>query len=54
MKVVVCKECGFTIENKNPGKYFCENCSKEMKFFTIQAFCGAKPDNELYKHSKDN
>ena len=50
MKVVACKECGLTIENKDPGVYYCENCSKDMKFFTVQALCGAKPDSELYEH----
>ena len=49
MRVVACKEGGLTIENKDPGVYYCENFAKEMKFFTVQAFCGAKPDNELYE-----
>ncbi|MFX1357239.1 MAG: hypothetical protein ACFFA8_08120 [Promethearchaeota archaeon] len=52
MKVVMCKECGLSIENKEPGNYYCENCAKEMKFFQVQAFCGAKPDNELYEHNE--
>lgn len=52
MKVVICKDCGFSIENKEPGVYYCENCSKERKLFQIQAFCGAKPDNELYEHNE--
>lgn len=47
MKVIICKECGLTIENKKPGNYYCENCSKDMKFFKLEAFCGCKP-GELY------
>jgi len=52
MRVVGCKECGLTIENKDPGVYYCENCAKDMKFFTVQAFCGAKPNSELYEHKE--
>jgi hypothetical protein len=44
MKVIACKKCHRIIENKNSGKYFCENCGKERAFFQIQAFCGAKPN----------
>ncbi|MFX1390679.1 MAG: hypothetical protein ACFE9Z_11495 [Promethearchaeota archaeon] len=46
MKAVVCKNCGYSFENKEPAKYFCPNCSKEMKFIKLKTFCGAKP-NEL-------
>jgi len=52
MNVVTCKDCGLTIENKYPGAYYCENCAKKMKFFKVQAFYGAKPDNELYEHEE--
>ncbi len=48
MNAVACKECGYSFENKEPGKFFCPNCSKEMKFLKIEAFCGAKP-GELYE-----
>jgi anaerobic ribonucleoside-triphosphate reductase len=51
MKTVVCKECGYSIEKKDPGKYYCENCGKIKKFFIIEAFCGSKPNNELYEHN---
>ena len=47
MSAVVCKECGYSFTDKEPGKYFCPNCSKEMKFMKFEAFCGAKP-GELY------
>jgi rubrerythrin len=46
MNAVMCKECGYSFENKESGKYFCPNCHKEVKFFEVEAFCGAKP-NEL-------
>ncbi|MFX0001148.1 MAG: hypothetical protein ACFE9Q_12115 [Candidatus Hodarchaeota archaeon] len=46
MNIVVCKNCGYSFENKGPVKYHCPNCSKEMKFLKLEAFCGAKP-NEL-------
>jgi rubrerythrin len=52
MKTVVCRECGFSIENNNPGEYYCENCGEIKKFFMIQAFCGSKPDNELYEQDE--
>lgn len=48
MNAIVCKECGYSFENKEPGKYFCPNWSKEMKFIKFEAFCGAKP-NELHE-----
>ncbi|MFX1426071.1 MAG: hypothetical protein ACFFBE_06430 [Promethearchaeota archaeon] len=48
MKSIVCKECGYSFENRKPGKYFCPNCSIEMKFFKFEAFCSAKP-NELHE-----
>jgi hypothetical protein len=54
MKAVVCKECGYSIENKDPGIYFCENCKKDSKFYMIQAFCGSKPDSELYEQNTRN
>ncbi|MFW9951231.1 MAG: hypothetical protein ACFFKA_14015 [Candidatus Thorarchaeota archaeon] len=50
MNVIMCKECGFIIENKESGRFYCENCAKNMEFFKVRAFCGAKPDNDLYKH----
>jgi len=52
MKAIVCKECGFSFQddNKEPGKYFCPNCAKDMKFIKFEAFCGAKPvDLELHE-----
>jgi len=53
MNVTACKKCGLTIENKKPGTYYCENCSKDMKFFKVDAFCGGKP-GELYDHDDDH
>ncbi len=47
MSTIVCKECGFSYDNKAPGMHFCPNCAKKMKFFKFEAFCGAKP-NELH------
>ncbi len=48
MKAVVCKDCGYSFQIKEPGKYFCPNCSKEVMFIEFEAFCGAKP-NELHE-----
>ncbi len=53
MNVIACKKCGLTIENKEPGSYYCENCSKNMKFFKVDAFCGGKP-GELYDHNDNH
>ncbi|MFW9827951.1 MAG: hypothetical protein ACFFEY_10180 [Candidatus Thorarchaeota archaeon] len=44
MKAVICKNCGYPFEDKEPGKYFCPNCSKKMNFIKLEAFCGAKPN----------
>ena len=44
MNIVVCKNCGYSFENKEPDKYYCPNCSKEMMFMRLEAFCGAKPE----------
>jgi len=46
MKAVICKECGYSIDDKETGTYYCPNCEKETKFYRVQAFCGSKP-NEL-------
>ena len=54
MKTIVCKECGYSIEKKDPGEYYCENCGATKRFYMIQAFCGSKPDSELYEHDKAN
>ena len=50
MKAIACKEYNLVIENKEPGTYNCENCNKELKFFKIEVFCGAKP-NEFNEHN---
>ena len=49
MSAVVCKECGYSFTDKESGKYYCPNCSKEMKFLKLEAFCGAKP-GEIYEN----
>jgi hypothetical protein len=46
MNAIACKNCEYSFESMEEGKYFCPNCSKEMKFIKVEAFCGAKP-NEL-------
>ncbi|MBD3254567.1 MAG: hypothetical protein GF383_05715 [Candidatus Lokiarchaeota archaeon] len=44
MDVVVCKECGHSFnDGRDPGKYYCPGCEKEMKFYEFNAFCGSKP-----------
>jgi rubrerythrin len=48
MKAVVCKECGYSYEDAEPGIDYCPNCSKEVKFINFEAFCGAKP-GELHQ-----
>ncbi|MFW9822992.1 MAG: hypothetical protein ACFFE4_08665 [Candidatus Thorarchaeota archaeon] len=48
MKAIVCKECGYSYEDKEPSIYYCPNCEKKMKFFKFETFCGAKP-NELHE-----
>lgn len=48
MNAIVCKECGYSFEYKEPGVHYCLNCSKDMKFIKFEAFCGAKP-GELHQ-----
>lgn len=52
MKAIACKKCNSVIESKEPGTYYCETCGKNMKFFKIEAFCGAKP-NELNENDDE-
>ena len=49
MKAVICKECGYSFENKEEGKYFCLNCRKEMRFLKLELFDGAKP-SEIHEN----
>ena len=52
MKIyAICKICGFTIENKTPGNYYCPQCRQEVQFFKLEVFDGSKP-GKLYE--KDN
>ncbi|MFX1409284.1 MAG: hypothetical protein ACFFA6_02955 [Promethearchaeota archaeon] len=47
-KYVICKSCGFTIGNVDPGNYFCPQCKKEVKFYKLELFDGSKP-GKLYE-----
>jgi len=46
-KYAICKECGYTMENTDPGYYHCPQCKKEVKFYKLELFDGSKP-GELY------
>ncbi|MGV9173598.1 MAG: hypothetical protein ACOC44_00935 [Promethearchaeia archaeon] len=43
MSTVVCEECGYSMDNKEPGKYNCPNCNLKRRFLRFDAFCGSKP-----------
>lgn len=43
MNTVVCKECGFSFENKEQGYYYCTQCRKKVKFLKLELFDGVKP-----------
>ncbi|HEY0087421.1 MAG TPA: hypothetical protein VGB37_01180 [Candidatus Lokiarchaeia archaeon] len=44
MKIVVCKECGYSFnDNREPGEYYCSSCQKFATFYKLEVFCGAKP-----------
>jgi len=43
MYYAICKECGYTFENKEPGYYYCPQCQKQMRFFKLELFDGVKP-----------
>ncbi len=47
----VCRECGFSYKNREPGKYFCPNCNKEMKFLKMELFDGVKP-SEIHENNE--
>ena len=51
IKYAICKKCGFTIENKDPGNYYCPQCKKVDQFFKLKLFDGSKP-GKIYE--KDN
>ena len=42
-----CKDCGYSIPNKEPGIYFCPQCKTEKFFYKLELFDGAKP-GKLY------
>ncbi|MFW9822991.1 MAG: hypothetical protein ACFFE4_08660 [Candidatus Thorarchaeota archaeon] len=48
----VCKECGYSFKNKEPGIYFCPNCEKEKKFLKLELYDGVKP-SEIHENDKD-
>lgn len=49
MFYIVCKECGFTVENKDPGYYYCPQCKKTLKFLKLELFEGVKP-SEIHEN----
>ncbi len=49
MFYAVCKKCGFTYENREQGYYFCPQCQKEVKFYKLELFDGAKP-SEIHEN----
>ncbi len=49
MFYAVCKECGFTFENKEPGYYLCPQCKKRLKFLKLELFDGVKP-SEIHEN----
>lgn len=52
MSPIVCKECGYSLEKKEPGIYYCPNCEREKKFLRFDAFCGSKP-GELHEQNNE-
>jgi rubrerythrin len=40
---IICKNCGLSYENKEPGKYYCPQCQKIVEFFKLELFDGSKP-----------
>lgn len=40
---IICKRCGFSYENKAPGKYYCPQCQKMVEFLKLELFDGSKP-----------
>ncbi|MFX0037597.1 MAG: hypothetical protein ACFE9I_18410 [Candidatus Hermodarchaeota archaeon] len=49
MFYAVCKDCGFSFENKESGYYFCPQCNKKVKFSKLELFDGARP-SELHEN----
>jgi rubrerythrin len=40
---IICKNCGLSYENKEPGSYYCPQCQKVVEFFKLELFDGSKP-----------
>lgn len=52
-KYAICKKCGFTIENIDPGSYYCPQCKKEVQFYKLELFDGSKPGKIYEKDDYD-
>ena len=48
---IICKICGLSFENAEPGMRYCVQCGKIVRFYKLQLFDGAKP-GELYDSDK--
>ena len=48
---IICKICGFSLENGVPGIYYCPQCEKEVRFYKLELFDGSKP-GDLYDLDK--
>ncbi|MCJ7648188.1 MAG: hypothetical protein MUP85_06215 [Candidatus Lokiarchaeota archaeon] len=48
---IICKICGLSHENGEPGIYFCPQCEEEVRFYKLELFDGSKP-GDLYDSEK--
>ncbi len=44
---IICKICGLSHENREPGTYYCPQCEEEVRFYKLELFDGSKP-GDLY------
>lgn len=49
MFYAVCKDCGFSFENKEQGYYHCPQCKEKRKFLKLELFDGVKP-SEIHEN----
>ena len=46
---IVCKKCGWTVEEKKPGRYFCTRCREYTDFFRLKNIINLRQKNKNMK-----
>ncbi|TXT58123.1 MAG: hypothetical protein BAJALOKI1v1_1740001 [Promethearchaeota archaeon] len=35
--IVICEECGLSLEQEKAGRYYCVNCNRYTEFFAVES-----------------